>query len=78
MSDSTENIIVDAKGLACPEPLMMAKSALNRSGGKAVEVTVDTATSRDNILRMARREGREAAARVEGDIFIVRFYAKGV
>jgi len=78
MSDSTENIIVDAKGLACPEPLMMAKSALNRSGGKAVEVTVDTATSRDNILRMARREGREAAARVEGDLFIVRIYAKGV
>jgi tRNA 2-thiouridine synthesizing protein A len=78
MSDTNDIITVDARGLACPEPLMRAKSALNRSGGKAVEVTVDTATSRDNILRMAKREGRDAAARADGDLFVIRIEARRV
>jgi len=76
MSNDSEIVAVDARGLACPEPLMRAKSALNRAGSKPVEVTVDTATSRDNIMRMAGREGRAAAARVEGEIFIVRIEAR--
>lgn len=76
MSDNNDILSVDARGLACPEPLMRAKSALNRASGKAVEVFVDSATSRDNILRMAGREGRVAAARAEGDAFVVRIEAK--
>lgn len=66
----------DARGLACPEPLMLARSAMNRAGGRAVEVVVDTATSRDNILRMAGREGRETAVTADGDGFIVRIGAR--
>lgn len=69
---SNDNLVVDARGLACPEPLMLAKSAMSRAGGKAVEVIVDTATARDNILRMAGREGRETAVTADGDCFIVR------
>jgi TusA-related sulfurtransferase len=76
MSDDNDILKVDARGLECPEPLMRTKSALNKTGGKAVEVTVDTAASRDNILRMAGREGRTAAARAEGDAFVVRIEAK--
>ncbi|PKL08962.1 MAG: hypothetical protein CVV51_06310 [Spirochaetae bacterium HGW-Spirochaetae-7] len=76
MSESRDIITVDARGLACPEPLMMAKSALNRAGGKIVEVIVDTTTSRDNILRMAERERLEASERVDGDGFIVRVERK--
>jgi len=55
---------------------MLAKSAMSRSGGKAVEVMVDTATARDNILRMAGREGRETTVTADGDSFIVRIGAK--
>jgi len=72
MSDNDAVVMVDARGLACPEPLMMAKSALNRAGTRVVEITVDTATSRNNILRMAERERREAEARTDGDDFVVR------
>jgi len=76
METSNDIVTVDARGLACPEPLMLAKSALARSGGKPVEVTVDAAVARDNILRMAAREGREAEARAQGELFIVRLGAK--
>jgi len=73
---SDDSVVVNAKGLACPEPVMVAKSALGKSGGKPVEVSVDTATARDNVLRMAKREGREAEARADGDGFIVLIHAK--
>ncbi len=76
MSDSNDIVKVDARGLACPEPLMLAKSAMNRAGSKAVEVTVDTATAKGNIVRMAGREGRDAEAREEGESFVVRIGGK--
>ncbi|MBU0926505.1 MAG: sulfurtransferase TusA family protein [Spirochaetes bacterium] len=75
MEANDDIVNVDARGRACPEPLMLAKSALARSGGKAVEVTVDAALARDNILRMAARSGREAEVRVEGELFVVRLGA---
>ncbi len=75
---SDDSVVVNAKGLACPEPVMMARSALGKAGGKPVEVSVDTATARDNVLRMAKRECREAEARADGDGFIVHIHAKKV
>lgn len=76
MSDGNDIVKVDARGRSCPEPLMLAKSAMNRAGGKAVEVTVDTATAKGNIVRMAGREGREATVREEGELFVVRIGGK--
>lgn len=66
----------DARGLACPEPIMRAKMAMNRAKGNAVEVLVDTVTARDNVVRMAGREGRETSVTVEGDCFVVRIGEK--
>ena len=76
MSDSNDIVKVDARGLACPEPLMLAKSAMNRAGGKAVEVTVDTETAKGNIVRMAGREKRDVETREEGELFVVRIGGK--
>lgn len=47
---------VDAKGLSCPEPVMMTQAALKDSKGEPVVVEVDTAAPRDNILRLAARK----------------------
>lgn len=49
-------VTVDAKGLFCPEPLMMTQDALKKNPGEQVVVEVDSATPRDNILRLARRK----------------------
>jgi len=79
MSNEADNILaVDARGLACPEPLMRARSAMTRAKGGAVGVRVDTATSRDNIRRMVLREGRDFEAAADGDSFILRIGAKKV
>ena len=45
---------VDARGLSCPEPVLLAKKAIEGSAGGTIEVLVDTATSKENVTRMAR------------------------
>lgn len=50
---------VDARGLSCPEPAILARAALEKSGADEVEVLVDSVTSKDNVLRMGRHMGWE-------------------
>ena len=51
----TGKILVDARGLSCPQPVLETKTALESAGENAVEVLVDTVTSRENVLRLASR-----------------------
>lgn len=53
--------VVDARGLSCPEPAMMAREALAGLKSGKVEVLVDSGTSRDNVRRIAERFGWTAA-----------------
>jgi TusA-related sulfurtransferase len=52
---------VDARGLSCPEPVMMTREALAALKTGTVEVLVDSGTSRDNVRRLAERFGWVAA-----------------
>ena len=52
-----ELVTVDARGLACPQPALMARQALDKLSGGTVEVLVDSGTSRDNVARVAERAG---------------------
>lgn len=47
---------VDARGLSCPQPVMLAAEAVQQ-GKFPVVVLVDTVTSRENVSRMARSKG---------------------
>ena len=49
MADKT----VDARGLSCPEPVLRVMDAINGLGSGTIEVMVDTATSCENVTRMA-------------------------
>ncbi len=51
----TDKILVDARGLSCPQPVLETKTALESAGEGIVEVLVDTVTSRENVLRLAGR-----------------------
>ncbi len=62
---------LDAKGLFCPEPLMMVQDAMKKNPGEKIVVEVDSASPRDNILRLARRKKREAAVVEEGGVFTI-------
>jgi tRNA 2-thiouridine synthesizing protein A len=48
---------VDARGLSCPQPVIVTRSAMKKAGAGPIEVLVETGTSRDNVSRMARKEG---------------------
>jgi selenium metabolism protein YedF len=47
--------LVDARGLACPEPVILAKKALDSHGD--VTVLVDDATALENVKRLAASSG---------------------
>lgn len=64
-------ISLDAKGLFCPEPLMMVQDALKGHPGEQVAVEVDSAAPRDNILRLARRKHLEAAVSEADGVYTI-------
>lgn len=64
-------VTVDAKGLFCPEPLMMTQDALKENPGEQVVVEVDSAAPRDNILRLARRKKLNATVDEKDGVFTI-------
>ena len=62
-------ITVDATGLSCPEPLMLAKQATKDNPSQDVTVLVDSATARDNILRMAHGIGRATSLQENDGVY---------
>jgi len=62
------NTIVDARGLSCPQPVILAQKAITE-GNFPVEILVDTVTSRENVRRMAERLGCKVEITQQGDEF---------
>ncbi|MDW7972088.1 MAG: sulfurtransferase TusA family protein [Thermodesulfovibrio sp.] len=49
--------IVDARGLSCPEPVLLTFEAIKKIGKGEIEILVDTDTSRENVSRAAQSMG---------------------
>lgn len=62
---------IDAKGLSCPQPLMMVQEALKKNPGEQIVVEVDSASPRDNILRLARRKKLSASVAESEGVFTI-------
>lgn len=56
---------IDARGLACPEPVILTKKALEEDGSAILEVLVDNEAARDNVARFAAFSGRTLSSIVE-------------
>ena len=50
---------VDARGLSCPQPAMLALQAIKKLDKGEIEVLVDSGTARENVSRLARNAGWE-------------------
>ncbi len=48
---------IDARGLACPAPVLQTKAALENEGATAVRVTVDNTASAQNVTRFLQSRG---------------------
>jgi TusA-related sulfurtransferase len=60
--------IVDARGLSCPQPVLLAMARMKDMGSGQFEVVVDNEVSRENVGRAARSQGWEVRdERREGD-----------
>ena len=61
-------IQVDARGLSCPQPVIVTKKAI-QAGQFPIEVLIETVTSRENVRRMAEHTGCHVEVQVLGDEF---------
>jgi TusA-related sulfurtransferase len=52
----SEAKVIDARGLSCPHPVLLARDAIKSETGSLV-VLVDAGTARDNVTRLAERSG---------------------
>jgi TusA-related sulfurtransferase len=59
---------VDARGLSCPQPVILARKAI-QAGGFPIEVRVETVTSRENVRRAAEKLGCTVQVEELGDEF---------
>ena len=63
---------VDARTLKCPQPLMMAKKALEgMSAGERLRVLIDNETARDNLMRFLRDNGMTPVLSSEGGVYTI-------
>jgi tRNA 2-thiouridine synthesizing protein A len=60
---------LDVRGLSCPQPALLATQTLGKLGQGAVEVQLDSATSRDNVSRVARNAGWHVSEEQAGEGF---------
>lgn len=49
--------IVDAKGLSCPQPVILTLNEIKKTGKGEITVLVDTVTSKENVSRAAITQG---------------------
>ncbi len=50
-------VIVDAKGLSCPQPVILTVKEMDRLQKGEIEILVDTDTSKENVSRAATAKG---------------------
>ncbi|HNS14056.1 MAG TPA: sulfurtransferase TusA family protein [Syntrophorhabdaceae bacterium] len=49
--------IVDAKGLSCPQPVLMTMNEIKKVKKGEIVILVDTDTSKENVSRAAMAQG---------------------
>lgn len=54
-----ESLVVDARGLTCPQPVLETKRVLDEGNANDFTVLVDNVTARENVARLARNQGCE-------------------
>lgn len=57
---------IDARGLSCPEPVIMAKNAM-ASQEPAYEILVDNMTAKENVTRFANHQGYQVTVEERGE-----------
>lgn len=68
--------IIDAKGQACPKPVLMAKEAIT-AGENAFTVLVDNTTAVGNLQRLAGNQGFDVSVSEADGVYSLAFSRNG-
>ncbi len=60
---------VDCRGLACPQPVLLTKKAIEETSEEKILVVVDGEAARANVTRFAQSRGCRVSAEDRGDEF---------
>lgn len=63
-------MLIDARGHACPEPVLMTKRALDKNPEK-LEILVDNVTARENIKRFVDNQGYKIAVNEQDEDYLL-------
>lgn len=63
---------IDARGLSCPQPVVLVKRDMEKMEKGALEVLVDTVTARENVSRLARSFGYQVTVEEKGGEFLLK------
>ena len=70
--------IVDARGLSCPQPVLMTLEEIDNLTKGEIEILVDTETSKENVSRAAEsRKWRVKEIHKEGEGYRVKIKKDG-
>jgi len=62
---------IDARGLACPAPVLQTKAALQEENPQSVRIVVDNAASQQNVQRFLESQGFQTALEQNGADYLV-------
>lgn len=60
---------VDARGLSCPEPVMLTADAIKKHGGETIRVIVSEVHTRQNVEKYAKSQGKKVFVKENGGDF---------
>ncbi len=63
---------VDARGLACPQPVIATKKALDAIGEGVVTTIVDNAAAKENVAKFAAANGCGVSVEEQGGVYRIR------
>lgn len=61
---------VDARGISCPEPLILAKKAMSQSPA-GFQIIVDNNAAKENVSRFAQGNGYSVQSEQRGNDIII-------
>jgi len=62
---------IDARGLACPAPVLQTKAVLQEDSPNSVRVVVDNAASQQNVQRFLESKGFQTVLDQDGADYVV-------
>ncbi|NLY77803.1 MAG: SirA family protein [Tissierellia bacterium] len=61
---------IDARGMSCPQPVLMAKKAIERSSD-GIDILVDNNTAKNNVSRLLKNLGYKLEYKEEDESILI-------